>query len=166
MSLSSKPYQMSFPCSQRHSSITPNGPSTRKRSQSAQRPWSRMSATSTSKPRYQAPTAISKSNRFLTAFSSGPTAQVASQEGAFLARLFNQMAKTEQLDQELKELSEAQDKAPNQQERDRVFERYKELQKRLRRVKQMGPFEYSHQGSLAYIGSEKAVADISWLTGN
>jgi len=30
----------------------------------------------------------------------------------------------------------------------------------------MGPFEYSHQGSLAYIGSEKAVADISWLTGN
>ena len=94
------------------------------------------------------------------------TAQVASQEGAFLARLFNQMAKTEQLDQELKELSEAQDKAPNQQERDKVFDEYKELQKRLRRVKQMGPFEYSHQGSLAYIGSEKAVADISWLTGN
>jgi NADH:ubiquinone reductase (non-electrogenic) len=95
-----------------------------------------------------------------------PTAQVASQEGAFLARLFNQMAKTEQLEHELMELSEAQDKAPNQQERDKVFEQYKELQKRLRRVKQMGPFEYSHQGSLAYIGSEKAVADISWLTGN
>lgn len=95
-----------------------------------------------------------------------PTAQVASQEGAFLARLFNQMAKTEQLEQELKELSESQENAPNQQERDKVFEEYKELQKRLRRVKQMGPFEYSHQGSLAYIGSEKAVADISWLTGN
>ena len=95
-----------------------------------------------------------------------PTAQVASQEGAFLARLFNQMAKTEQLEQELMELSVAQEKAPNQQERDKVFEKYKDLQKQVRRVKQMGPFEYSHQGSLAYIGSEKAVADISWLTGN
>jgi NADH:ubiquinone reductase (non-electrogenic) len=95
-----------------------------------------------------------------------PTAQVASQEGAFLARLFTQMAKTEQLESELKALGAEQDKAPSQQERDKVFEQYKEVQKRLRRVKQMGPFEYSHQGSLAYIGSEKAVADISWLTGN
>lgn len=42
----------------------------------------------------------------------------------------------------------------------------KELQKRLRRVKQIGPFEYSHQGSLAYIGSDRAVADITWLSGN
>lgn len=95
-----------------------------------------------------------------------PTAQVASQEGAFLARLFNQMARTEQLEGELKMLGVEQERAPNQTERDKVFEKYKEVQKRLRRVKQMGPFEYSHQGSLAYIGSEKAVADISWLTGN
>lgn len=95
-----------------------------------------------------------------------PTAQVASQEGNFLARLFNQMAKTEEIDQELKKLSEAQEKAPNKESRDKVFNEIKELQKRLRRVKRMGPFEYSHQGSLAYIGSEKAVADISWLTGN
>lgn len=95
-----------------------------------------------------------------------PTAQVAAQEGAFLARLFNQIAKTEQVEQELKQLSEAQESAPNKAARDQVFAEIKELQKRLRRVKQMGPFEYSHQGSLAYIGSEKAVADISWLTGN
>lgn len=95
-----------------------------------------------------------------------PTAQVAAQEGAFLARLFNQMSKTEQVEQELKQLSESQERAPNKAARDQVFSEIKELQKRLRRVKQMGPFEYSHQGSLAYIGSEKAVADISWLTGN
>ncbi|EON64010.1 NADH dehydrogenase [Coniosporium apollinis CBS 100218] len=95
-----------------------------------------------------------------------PTAQVASQEGAFLARLFNQMAKTEALESRLKELSEAQETAPNKQARDEVFTNIKELQRQLRRVKQIGPFEYSHQGSLAYIGSEKAVADISWLTGN
>ena len=95
-----------------------------------------------------------------------PTAQVASQEGAFLARLFNQMAKTEQIESEIAILSEEQSKAPNQEARNGVFGQMKDLQKRLRRVKQMGPFEYSHQGSLAYIGSEKAVADISWLTGN
>ena len=95
-----------------------------------------------------------------------PTAQVASQEGSFLARLFNQMAKTEAIETELAVLSDEQGKAPNKESRDQVFEKIKDMQKRLRRVKQMGPFEYSHQGSLAYIGSEKAVADISWLTGN
>jgi NADH:ubiquinone reductase (non-electrogenic) len=88
-----------------------------------------------------------------------PTAQVASQEGAFLARLFNQMAKTEMLEQQLAVLSEEQAKKSGD-ERNGVFAEIKDLQKRLRRVKQMGPFEYSHQGSLAYIGSEKAVADI------
>ncbi|SMQ47458.1 unnamed protein product [Zymoseptoria tritici ST99CH_1A5] len=95
-----------------------------------------------------------------------PTAQVASQEGAFLARLFNQMAKTEEIESQLLSLSEAQGNAPNKEARQQAFEDIKDLQKRLRRVKQMGPFEYSHQGSMAYIGSEKAVADISWLTGN
>ncbi|KAF2197969.1 FAD/NAD(P)-binding domain-containing protein [Delitschia confertaspora ATCC 74209] len=95
-----------------------------------------------------------------------PTAQVAAQEGAFLARLFNQMAKTEEIEHELKHLSVEQEKAPSKEARDQVFTEIKELQKRLRRVKQIGPFEYSHQGSLAYIGSEKAVADISWLSGN
>ncbi|KAK3721531.1 NADH:ubiquinone oxidoreductase [Vermiconidia calcicola] len=95
-----------------------------------------------------------------------PTAQVASQEGAFLARLFNQMAKTEDIESKLGVLSEEQSTASGKEARDEVFGKIKDLQKRLRRVKQIGPFEYSHQGSLAYIGSEKAVADISWLTGN
>lgn len=95
-----------------------------------------------------------------------PTAQVASQEGSFLARLFNQMAKTEEIEGQLALLSDEQGTAPNKEARDQVFENIKDLQRRLRRVKQMGPFEYSHQGSMAYIGSEKAVADISWLTGN
>ncbi|KAK0788626.1 NADH:ubiquinone oxidoreductase [Friedmanniomyces endolithicus] len=95
-----------------------------------------------------------------------PTAQVASQEGAFLARLFNQMAKTDSIETELAELSNVQEKAASKDLRDEAFGKIKDLQKRLRRVKNIGPFEYSHQGSLAYIGSEKAVADISWLTGN
>lgn len=95
-----------------------------------------------------------------------PTAQVAAQEGAFLARLFNQMAKTYEIESALSNLSEVQASAPSKEARDEAFTEIKGLQKQLRRVKQMGPFEYSHQGSLAYIGSEKAVADISWLTGN
>ncbi|KAK5122063.1 External alternative NADH-ubiquinone oxidoreductase mitochondrial [Meristemomyces frigidus] len=95
-----------------------------------------------------------------------PTAQVAAQEGAFLARLFNQMAKTEEIENKLASLSEDQAKAPSKEVRDEAFAQIKDLQKRLRRVQKMGPFEYSHQGSLAYIGGEKAVADISWLTGN
>lgn len=94
-----------------------------------------------------------------------PTAQVASQEGAFLARLFNSLAKTETINLELSNLSEAQAKASGEQRSD-IFTSIKELQRQLRRVKQIGPFEYSHQGSLAYIGHDKAVADISWLSGN
>lgn len=94
-----------------------------------------------------------------------PTAQVASQEGAFLARLFNSLAKTEAINAELAQLSVAQAKATGE-ERNEIFNHIKALQKQLRRTKQIGPFEYSHQGSLAYIGSERAVADISWLSGN
>ncbi|PYH99332.1 NADH-ubiquinone oxidoreductase C3A11.07 [Aspergillus ellipticus CBS 707.79] len=94
-----------------------------------------------------------------------PTAQVAGQEGAFLARLFNTMAKTEAIEQELKQLSEAQSEAKGD-DRNQVLEEIRERQKQLRRTKQIGPFQYSHQGSLAYIGKERAVADISWLSGN
>jgi len=95
-----------------------------------------------------------------------PTAQVASQEGAFLARLFNQMARTEVLEKELKDLSAEQQSAKSKEDRDVVFGKINDVQKHLRRVKQMQPFQYSHQGSLAYIGKERAVADISWLAGN
>ena len=94
-----------------------------------------------------------------------PTAQVASQEGAFLARLFNSLAKTQAINAELAQLSDAQAKA-KADDRAELLGEIKNLQKKLHRVKQVGPFEYSHQGSLAYIGSERAVADISWLSGN
>jgi len=94
------------------------------------------------------------------------TAQVASQEGAFLAQLFNTLAKTEAIDSELKQLSEVQAKAKSEAERNEAFDMIKALQKQSRRVRQIGPFQYSHQGSLAYIGSERAVADVSWFAGN
>jgi NADH:ubiquinone reductase (non-electrogenic) len=94
-----------------------------------------------------------------------PTAQVAAQEGAFLARLFNTMAKTDAIDDELKDLSAKQAKAKGD-ERTAILNEISERQRQLRRVKQVGPFQYSHQGSLAYIGAEKAVADVSWFKGN
>merc|ERR1711881_785027 len=40
-----------------------------------------------------------------------PTAQVASQEGAFLARMFNNMAKTQEIEDELQKCSVEQEKA-------------------------------------------------------
>lgn len=95
-----------------------------------------------------------------------PTAQVAGQEGSFLARLFNTMAKTDQIEADLNELSNAQAQAKDDDERNEIFSEIRELQKQLRKTKQIGPFQYSHQGSLAYIGKERAVADISWLSGN
>ncbi|KAK1751860.1 putative external mitochondrial NADH-ubiquinone oxidoreductase 1 precursor [Echria macrotheca] len=93
-----------------------------------------------------------------------PTAQVASQEGNFLARLFNNMAKTEMLEENIRELSGSLNLKPgNAAEISRQIEEY---ERQLRRIKDIKPFHYSHQGSLAYIGSEKAVADVSWFNGN
>ncbi|OAP62587.1 hypothetical protein AYL99_01814 [Fonsecaea erecta] len=94
-----------------------------------------------------------------------PTAQVAAQEGAFLARLFNTMAKTDAIEAELRDLSAKQATA-NPDQRKVILEEINERQRQLRRIKQIGPFSYSHQGSLAYIGAEKAVADVSWFSGN
>jgi len=94
-----------------------------------------------------------------------PTAQVAAQEGAFLARLFNTMAKTDAIESEIAELSKKQFNAKGD-DRNQILDQIEALKKQLRRTKQIGPFKYSHQGSLAYIGAEKAVADVSWLSGN
>ncbi|KAF9434064.1 NADH:ubiquinone oxidoreductase [Entomortierella beljakovae] len=66
------------------------------------------------------------------AFSKyAPTAQVASQQGKYLASVFEGLARLD--DGESKKIQ---------------------------------PFEYSHQGSLAYIGSDKAIADLPFLNGN
>ncbi|KAL7905501.1 pyridine nucleotide-disulfide oxidoreductase domain-containing protein [Trichoderma velutinum] len=93
-----------------------------------------------------------------------PTAQVASQEGTFLGKLFNNMAKTENHEARIQELSsklniESGNSADAAQE-------IELLERQLKKIRDVKPFKYSHQGSLAYIGSEKAVADVSWWNGN
>ena len=93
-----------------------------------------------------------------------PTAQVASQEGNFLARLFNNMAKTETLEENIRDLSANLNLKPGNAAE--VAKQIEDYERKLRRIKDVKPFHYSHQGSLAYIGSEKAVADVSWFNGN
>jgi len=93
-----------------------------------------------------------------------PTAQVASQEGAFLARLFNTMAKTEAIESQIQSLSQSLN--VTRTDAPAVANEIESYEKQLRRIKDIRPFHYTHQGSLAYIGSERAVADVSWLNGN
>src|SRR5277367_801103 len=93
-----------------------------------------------------------------------PTAQVASQEGAFLARLFNTMAKSEAIETQIHELSTSLN--ITSKDSAAVANELEDLQKQLRRVRDIKPFHYTHQGSLAYIGSERAVADVTWYNGN
>ncbi|KAL6895295.1 hypothetical protein HDV57DRAFT_479078 [Trichoderma longibrachiatum] len=93
-----------------------------------------------------------------------PTAQVASQEGSFLGKLFNNMAKTESYEQRIQELSSKMNiETGNSAEAAQEIEL---LERQLKKIRDVKPFRYSHQGSLAYIGSEKAVADVSWWNGN
>ncbi|KAH6893407.1 hypothetical protein B0T10DRAFT_482195 [Thelonectria olida] len=95
-----------------------------------------------------------------------PTAQVASQEGTFLARLFNNMAKTDAHEARIQELSGSLNVEQSNMTAAEVAQEIESLEKGLRRIKDVKPFKYSHQGSLAYIGSEKAVADVTWFNGN
>ncbi|EIW56194.1 FAD/NAD-P-binding domain-containing protein [Trametes versicolor FP-101664 SS1] len=93
-----------------------------------------------------------------SATSYAPTAQVASQEGAYLARVLSQIAKKDELDARLKALQSASEpEAKEEQE---------QVQKRLAKLEKLRPFKYSHQGSLAYIGSDKAIADLPFFNGN
>ncbi|EPQ51528.1 FAD/NAD P-binding domain-containing protein [Gloeophyllum trabeum ATCC 11539] len=89
-----------------------------------------------------------------TATQYAPTAQVATQEGAYLARLFNSIARKDALEKQLKALQADPIKAEEQKTE------VENLQKQLMKLEKLRPFHYSHQGSLAYIGSEKAIADL------
>ncbi|WPK25380.1 hypothetical protein PUMCH_002692 [Australozyma saopauloensis] len=78
-----------------------------------------------------------------------PTAQVAFQEGIFLAQHLKRLDDIESLKQKIS--------APGPQDNvDRMSKKLVKLESSLE------PFKYNHQGSLAYIGSERAVADLVW----
>ncbi len=80
-----------------------------------------------------------------TATNYAPTAQAASQQGLYLSKLFGQLAKKQALIEELDEAKRANaDPA-----------RLDALANAVIRASNIRPFHYSHQGSLAYIGSDK-----------
>ncbi|KAF9239999.1 NDE2, mitochondrial external NADH dehydrogenase [Melanogaster broomeanus] len=92
-----------------------------------------------------------------TSTSYAPTAQVASQQGAYLARMFKLIAKRDALEAKLESLTES--KMEGEDVSKDVDKAAVDIKRRVDRIK-LTPFEYSHQGSLAYIGSDKAIADL------
>lgn len=75
-----------------------------------------------------------------TATQFAPTAQAASQQGAYLGRVFNQLARLDKLETKLEEATKAS--APGSEIRG--------LERQIEKVAKIRPFKYSHQGSLAY----------------
>ncbi|GAA5934137.1 uncharacterized protein JCM15063_000564 [Sporobolomyces koalae] len=91
-----------------------------------------------------------------TATNYAPTAQVASQQGRYLARVFSKLHKKDAL---LRDLDSAKSGNAEPAQLD-------SLANAVIRASNISPFSYSHQGSLAYIGSDKAIADLPFLQGN
>ncbi|GAA6000527.1 hypothetical protein JCM10207_008053 [Rhodosporidiobolus poonsookiae] len=91
-----------------------------------------------------------------TATNYAPTAQVASQQGRYLARVFQKLQKKESLLGELEQAKAAQAEPA----------KLDSLANAVIRASNIPPFHYSHQGSLAYIGSDKAIADLPVFKGN
>lgn len=92
------------------------------------------------------------------------TAQVAAQQGAYLSALFNRIAKSKRIKAEMEKYQKLANAAKEDSSRSAATGRLRSKTRRLARTDIIVPFEYTHQGSLAYIGSDKAVADISVFT--
>lgn len=92
-----------------------------------------------------------------TATQYAPTAQVASQQGQYLAQVFGRIGLKAKYERKLAKLRASGEATPDKIEN---------VVKKLNRVSKLTPFHYSHQGSLAYIGSEKAIADLPLFNGN
>lgn len=97
-----------------------------------------------------------------TATTYAPTAQAASQQGNYLAKLFNAMARSEYLESDVRYINDQLERSSDIPETDRNHLK-KALEHKTRALSTITatPFEYSHQGSLAYIGRGDAIADIT-----
>jgi len=84
-----------------------------------------------------------------TATSYAPTAQVASQQGAYLARLLTQMARKDNLQAKLNQLQDTV-AGLDGEEKKKVELEIDAVTKQLAKSK-LRPFHYSHQGSLALV---------------
>ncbi|KAJ7750461.1 pyridine nucleotide-disulfide oxidoreductase-domain-containing protein [Mycena maculata] len=100
-----------------------------------------------------------------TSSSHAPTAQVAQQQGSYLARAFAQRVKGDNLKAQLAELEASAATILHEDERKKVLDEAEGVKRQLSKFK-IRPFSYSHQGTLAYIGSDKAIADLPFLNGS
>ncbi|KAJ6598480.1 pyridine nucleotide-disulfide oxidoreductase-domain-containing protein [Mycena vulgaris] len=100
-----------------------------------------------------------------TASSHAPTAQVAQQQGSYLARAFAQTVKRDRLRAQVEELESSAAMILHEDERKKVLDEAEGAKRQLAKFK-IRPFSYSHQGTLAYIGSDKAIADLPFLNGS
>lgn len=83
-----------------------------------------------------------------------PTAQVAHQEGEYLADVFRELHEIDQLKYNLSKMQADPLAKPYELRR---------LQGKIRKATEgIKDFKYNHMGSLAYIGKEKAVADLAF----
>ncbi|KAI9268759.1 pyridine nucleotide-disulfide oxidoreductase-domain-containing protein [Sporodiniella umbellata] len=87
-----------------------------------------------------------------TATQYAPTAQVAAQQGKYLARVFAQLHATEHHQTQLEDTTREEEK--------------QKIERKLKKAQDIKPFHYSHQGSLCYIGADKAIADLPLGPGN
>jgi NADH:ubiquinone reductase (non-electrogenic) len=78
------------------------------------------------------------------------TAQVASQQGTYLGSVLNQMARSVVLEQDIQHLKSIAGKKTDIEAKSH----------QLQQAKMLPPFDYNHRGSLAYVGADKAVADL------
>lgn len=78
-----------------------------------------------------------------------PTAQAASQEGLYIGNFLNKRAQRLIIEDSVRAETDP--------------EKQKKLQSKFKRVAIDEKFQYTHHGALAYIGAEKAVADLSFL---
>ncbi|CCH44688.1 External NADH-ubiquinone oxidoreductase 1,mitochondrial [Wickerhamomyces ciferrii] len=77
-----------------------------------------------------------------------PTAQAAYQHGIYLSKLFKNLAKIDSHKYKLEQTPEASEKA--------------KILSKIDKISNFEPFQFVYLGSLAYIGSERAIADLSW----
>ena len=83
-----------------------------------------------------------------TATSYAPTAQVASQQGAYLARILGHLAKKDNLKNKLHQLESTIDEVKGEEDKKAVVAEIESVRNQLSKIK-LRPFHYSHQGSLA-----------------
>lgn len=83
-----------------------------------------------------------------TATSYAPTAQVASQQGAYLARVLAQLAKKDNLQDRLANLNSQVATVRDEEQKKQLSSEIQAVENQLGKTK-LRPFHYSHQGSLA-----------------